>query len=62
VVPRRELGHDAAVLGMHLHLAVQPVRQQPGPAVIDGRRGLVAGGFDPQDPHISRTLKLPFLL
>jgi hypothetical protein len=52
VIPGRQFRHDAAVFGMHLHLAMQGVRQQPDGAVVHGRRGLVAGGFDAQHPHI----------
>jgi hypothetical protein len=37
---------------MQVDLAVYLVRKQSNLAVIDGGRGLVAGGFDPKHPHL----------
>ena len=39
VIPRRQLGHDSAVFGMHLHLAVQAMGEQPGLAVVRTKVG-----------------------
>ena len=62
MVARRQLRHDTAIFGVHLHLAVQAMGQQPGPAVVHGRGGLVAGGFDAQNSHFVRSLKLAYVL
>ena len=51
VIARRELRHHAAVGRVQFHLAVDLVREQAGGTVIDGHRGLVAGGFEPQYSH-----------
>ena len=63
VIPRRQLRHDPAVLR---HASRTWLCRQwdsrPGPAVVDGRRGLVAGCFDAQNPHFVRSLKLAYVL
>jgi hypothetical protein len=49
MVARRQFRDDAAVLGVHRHLRVQGVRQQPGCAVVERDTGFVAGGFNTED-------------
>ncbi len=56
VVARGEFRHHAAMRGMNGHLAENPVRDQAPVAVVDGHRGLVAGGFDAEDYHGPITL------
>ena len=53
VVTAGQLGHHAAVVGMHRHLGVQRVRQQLGHAVFtrahQRHAGFVAGRFDTEN-------------
>ena len=58
MVARGELGHHAAVVGMHRHLRMQVVREQAGRAVVERQAGLVAGGFDTEDQHRGAILTL----
>jgi small subunit ribosomal protein S21 len=51
VVARRELGDDAAVVGVHRHLRVQRVREEPFAGVVECHPRLVARGFDTEDDH-----------
>ena len=48
VIARSEFRHDAAVVGVHGHLGMQPVAQQPAPGVEQSDAGFVTGGFNPQ--------------
>ena len=51
VLARRHLGHDAAVLRVHLDLRRHDVGTDPA-SVLDDRRGsFVAGGFDSENEH-----------
>jgi hypothetical protein len=52
VISGRQLRHDTAVFGMHLHLAMQAMRQQPGPAVIHGAAVSSQEVSMPRHPHI----------
>lgn len=45
MITRRQLWYDAAVIGVQLHLTVQPVRHQPLLDIIDSYTGLVARRF-----------------
>jgi hypothetical protein len=53
MVARGELRNDAAVVGMHLDLAVQGLREKSGVASPsaghEGDAGFVAGGLDAED-------------
>src|SRR5204862_6418739 len=57
VLPRRQLGNDAAPFAMDLRLRRDNVRADgPGPRRVagfldDSRRCLVAGGLDAENPH-----------
>lgn len=51
-----ELGDDAAVLRVQRDLAEDAVGEQALMAVVEGDRGLVAGGFDAEDQHGPRFL------
>ena len=51
VVPRSDLGHDAAIDGMDVHLTLYDVRQDNSVVGNDGGAGLIAGCFDTQNPH-----------
>ena len=48
MVARGQFGHHAAIQGMQVDLAEQPVGQQAAVRVVDRHRGLVAAGFDAQ--------------
>src|SRR5262249_41110776 len=54
VLARRDLGHDAAVLGVHEDLGRDDVGAHAPTILDDGRRRLVARGLDPQDQHSLR--------
>src|SRR5205085_12358386 len=57
VLARCELGHHASPFAMNLHLRRDDIRaNRPRPGQVarfldDGRRGFVAGGFDPENSH-----------
>ena len=52
MVPGREFGHHAPIGLVHRDLGVHGVREQlPGPGVVDGKAGFVAGGLDAEDQH-----------
>ena len=51
VIPRGQLRHHPAELGVQGHLAVEGVGQQAPIAVVEGDAGLVAGGLDSQNAH-----------
>ena len=51
VVARSELGHHASELGVNRNLRVHGVREQTVLGVANRYTGLVAGGFDSQNPH-----------
>ena len=51
VVAAGQLGHDAAVFGVHGHLRVQAVGKQAVRAGIEGDAGFVAGRFDAEYQH-----------
>jgi hypothetical protein len=55
VIARRQLRHDAAIHAVQIDLAIDLVREQAGHVVIDGDRGLIAGGFEGQDAHVYRV-------
>jgi hypothetical protein len=46
VIARRELGHDAAVWRMNLHLGMNDVRKDVPNFIDDGRSCLVTGRLD----------------
>jgi hypothetical protein len=51
MVPRGELWHDPAVLGVHGRLGMERVREEPAIGVVQRDAGLVTRGFDAQDDH-----------
>jgi hypothetical protein len=52
VIPRRNLGHDAAKFRMNLRLRPDDAREQLARAAHHGRRGFVAGSFESKnDSH-----------
>jgi small subunit ribosomal protein S21 len=58
MVARCQLRHHAAVIGMHVRLAMQHVREQAAAAVaapaVEGDTGFVAGGFDAEQCQARR--------
>jgi len=63
VIPRSELGHDAAEGRVHGHLAREPFGADATARLVDGYARLVATGFDPKHAHSlqppSRTANMP---
>ena len=51
VVARSELGHDAAVVGVHRRLSVHLLGEEAAHGVVHRHAGFVAGGFDPEHEH-----------
>ena len=54
VVAAGQLGHHAAVFGMHGHLGVQPVADEAVFGAVERHAGFVAGGFDAENEHDKR--------
>ena len=54
VVAAGQLGHHAAVFGMHGHLGVQLVTDEAVFGAVECHAGFVAGGFDAENEHDRR--------
>ena len=58
VVAAGQLGHHAAVFGVHGHLGVQGVGEQSAFAVVKGDAGFVAGRFDTEYQHDACPMRM----
>ena len=51
MVARGEFRHHAAIVGMHRHLGMQGMAEQPAFGVVERDASFIAGGFDAEDEH-----------